>query len=320
MLFLSIIMPVYNEEKYIRDALMSVYRQSLGKNKYELIIIDDGSTDNTLKICRNFSKQYADINMYMYAQSNMGVSNARNIGLKKARAKYVTFIDGDDILDVNYLKYAISAFEKNKSIDLISCPRTQDIKKLGKNKKTYCLIEPCFYMYNYMLSNTSKYDGYITNKIFKLSKIRENNIFFRKEITYWEDMLFVEQYLSKCVGNLMLLNKYYYYYRLNKDSATFTSDTTRIIKNKYSKAIVAFLISKYANRNSELYLRSIRIFNNLLIDYKILYYKNTITKGQYLELSKYTNGDLGVALHQANLKKKAKYYFAKICHKILHLI
>lgn len=320
MLLLSIIMPVYNDEKYIRNTLMSIYKQSLGKDKYELIVVDDGSTDNTFRICYDFLKQYDDINMRIYTQKNMGVSFARNKGLNKAKSKYVTFIDGDDIFEVNYLNQSISMFEKNRNVDLISCLRTQKVVELGKNKNPQCIVEPCFYMYNYMLSNTHKYDGYVTNKLFKLSIIRENKIFFRKQITYWEDMLFVEQYLASCNGNIMLLNTYYYYYQENESSLTFTQDVTKIVKNTYSKVIVAFLISKYADHDSELYIRSTHIFSNLLLDYKIYYYRGNITKREYLELLDYTDGNIKMALHQVNVKKKAKYYFAKLYHKFLCLI
>lgn len=315
MLLLSIILPVYNDEKYIRDTLSSIYKQSLDKSKYELIIIDDGSTDETLKICRDFLQQYNDMNANIYTQSNKGVSAARNKGLEYANAKYVTFVDGDDILESNCLKHTISKLLKIKNIDLTSYLRTQREEELGEKGPSQIIIEQCNSMYSYMLSNTTMYDGYVTNKIFDMGIIKKNNIHFQEGITYWEDMLFVEQYLNKCTGKVLLLNQYCYYYRVNENSATFAKNPQKIARNTYSKAIVAFKILKAADPTSELYLRGSYIYSYLLIDYKIFNYRGIITKDQYLKLYNYTNGNLKRALHQVGLKRKIKYYLAKLYSK-----
>ena len=88
----SVIIPVYNVEKYLRECLDSVVNQTL--KEIEIILIDDGSTDNSLKICREYEEK--DSRVRVYTQKNQGQSEARNNGLKHLKAPYVAFIDSDD--------------------------------------------------------------------------------------------------------------------------------------------------------------------------------------------------------------------------------
>ncbi len=315
MTLLSLILPVYNDEKYVHSTLNSIKRQSLNNSQYELIIVDDGSIDNTFKICSEFLQKNKDINGYIYTQSNKGVSAARNMGIEKATSKYVAFVDGDDILDSSYLEQTVSLFEKNKNIDLVSCLLTYDKAKLGKRNNLSDTRDLCLDMYNCMLSNTSKFNGYVTNKIFNLDLIKRHQIKFKEGITYWEDMLFVEQYLKKCTGAVVIINKYYYYHRTNENSVTLTDNPTKIAKNIYSKAIVAFKISQMASKTSRLYSAGVHIYCNLLVDYRILYCRNIITKDQYLELFNFIKVNLEDALCHITLKKKIKYYLAEFYHE-----
>lgn len=96
---ISIVMPVYNKEKYIKNAIESVISQTF--KDWELIIIDDGSVDNSYEIC----KQFSDERIHVYHTKNQGVSIARNYGMSLARGEYITFIDGDDTVSENYLKH-----------------------------------------------------------------------------------------------------------------------------------------------------------------------------------------------------------------------
>src|SRR5699024_7703741 len=91
---LSIIVPVYNTEKYIETCLESLLNQDIDKSMYEIICVNDGSTDGSLAILKEYAKQYD--NVVLIDKENEGVSIARNIGLEKARGDYVWFIDADD--------------------------------------------------------------------------------------------------------------------------------------------------------------------------------------------------------------------------------
>ena len=92
---LSIIIPVYNAEKYLKECINSVLRQKL--EDYEVILVDDGSTDSSLKICRSYESKNSRIKVLH--QTNQGVSSARNSGIKQANGDWLTFIDSDDVID-----------------------------------------------------------------------------------------------------------------------------------------------------------------------------------------------------------------------------
>lgn len=96
---LSIIIPVYNTEKYVGECLDSSVEQDILKNEYEIICIDDGSTDGSLNVLTEYSNKYE--NIHVYSQKNQGVSAARNAGISVASGKYVWFVDSDDYIAID---------------------------------------------------------------------------------------------------------------------------------------------------------------------------------------------------------------------------
>ena len=100
----SIIIPFYNVEKYIRDSIESIINQTFGFEKnIQMILIDDGSTDNSLNIALEYESRYPE-NIRILQKNNEGQACARNLGLKYAKGKYVNFLDSDDYLSRNTLK------------------------------------------------------------------------------------------------------------------------------------------------------------------------------------------------------------------------
>lgn len=116
----SIIMPVYNVGEYVGTSIESIINQSIGfTQNVELIIVIDGSTDNSQEICDEYAAQYPE-NITVVVQKNTGVSGARNNGLARATGKYVQFFDADDLLSKDYLKLSIEFLEQNSSVDLVA--------------------------------------------------------------------------------------------------------------------------------------------------------------------------------------------------------
>ena len=113
---ISIIVPAYNLEEYILGTIQSILNQDYPY--FELIIVNDGSTDSTGRICDDLVK--ADPRICVIHQSNKGVSAARNAGIRKACGKYITFIDADDAVRIDYLSKLMSAF-RNSEVDVVSC-------------------------------------------------------------------------------------------------------------------------------------------------------------------------------------------------------
>lgn len=114
---ISVIVPVYNTEKYISRCLDSLLCQNFDE-KYEIIIIDDGSTDNSPDLAAEYAMSFK--NVKLYSQENGGLSAARNTGLEHARGKYIAFVDSDDYVDINYLSEMYEAAESSEA-DIVCC-------------------------------------------------------------------------------------------------------------------------------------------------------------------------------------------------------
>ena len=99
---LSIIIPVYNVEKYIEVCIESLYKQNISEDEFEVILINDGSTDNSLSILQRFEIQHTNITVI--SQRNQGLSVTRNNGIKAAKGEYILFVDSDDLIIKNSLK------------------------------------------------------------------------------------------------------------------------------------------------------------------------------------------------------------------------
>jgi glycosyltransferase involved in cell wall biosynthesis len=138
---LSIIIPVYNVEKYITRCLDSLVNQNLEACDYEIIIIDDGSKDNSLSIAKLYSAKYE--NIYIYSQENKGVGAARNKGIELAKGDYVYFIDADDYLASNVLKTILSyCVEDLDILTFLSRGTTEsNLKESVTNKKSLLAIK-----------------------------------------------------------------------------------------------------------------------------------------------------------------------------------
>ena len=114
MQLLSVIVPVYNVEKFINDCIDSILGQSY-KN-IELILVDDGSKDRSKEICDQYSKRYGNIKVIH--KKNAGVSCARNLGLEKSKGKYISFVDPDDIIEKNFLEDMLQTLCENR-VDVV---------------------------------------------------------------------------------------------------------------------------------------------------------------------------------------------------------
>ena len=123
---ISVIIPIYNCQKYLSECLQSLSEQNI--SDFEVILVDDGSIDNSLKICEMYSRNKE--NVKVIHTNNNGVSAARNIGLKNAKGELITFIDADDVLENNYLEIL------SHSIEIFNVSRASRV--LGKISDASC--------------------------------------------------------------------------------------------------------------------------------------------------------------------------------------
>lgn len=270
---LSIIVAAYNVEKYINKCIESLLSQTY-KN-IEILVVNDGSTDNTEKIIQFYEKKSPLIKLLN--KKNGGLSDARNFGITFSKGKYIAFVDGDDYIEPNTYTESMSLFEKEKSDLLIF-----NFQKIYENgKSSFKKMDRSLYDNNFISSLLSKSDEVSIvawNKIFKKSIILENNIFFENK-AYFEDTGFIFRYLF-FVKKISISDIPFYNYIQRQGSLTkkfdsriiFSAENTyNIIKNFYKEKNQ---YSKYKTNIEDMFIRmQIYILNFSL--------KNNVDKNKY---------------------------------------
>ena len=118
----SIVIPIYNNQKYIRDCVKSILNQDYKDlKKIQVILVDDGSEDNSLEICKKLQEEIKEFKIEVLTGNNEGVSKARNKGIKASEGKYIMFIDSDDFISKNAISKLVEFFDKNyDEIDIVT--------------------------------------------------------------------------------------------------------------------------------------------------------------------------------------------------------
>ena len=205
---ISVIVPVYNVEKYIEDCIQSILQQTY--KDFELLLIDDGSPDNSGIICNRFAD--GDCRIRVIHKENQGVSAARNDGLALAKGEYVCFIDSDDYVDENYLSLlannmvsgGMAACKMYSSGDAFQSTHRESLKQDEAQIS-------CF--------SAHGMGGCVGGKLYDAEIIRTNVLKFEESLTICEDLLFVIQYLQHVTSNVVWNYSALYYYRPNQEGA-----------------------------------------------------------------------------------------------------
>lgn len=196
---ISIIVPVYNAQKTLNKCIDSILRQSF--NDFELILINDGSIDNSGTICDRYAE--IDHRIKVIHKKNQGVSHTRNIGLENASGKYIQFIDSDDWIEETILEKLISFMVGNTDIVICGYNRVlmnENIYKIEKEiyaKKVIGIkieefLKNFYYYFELEIMNA------LWNKLFKRELIYKNNIKFNENLSLGEDLLFNIDYIGNC--------------------------------------------------------------------------------------------------------------------------
>ncbi|MBU3142618.1 glycosyltransferase [Clostridium sp. CF012] len=178
----SLIMPVYNVEAYIEKCLCSALSQTL--TDIEIIVVNDGSTDNSMKIVNSFASKYN--NLRIINKENGGLSSARNSGLEIARGKYIAFIDSDDYIDKAMIE-EMYASARDRQLDIVCCNLTKVDSEgtiLGQEKN---IVD-----YDRIYNKDEVIRAYLTNNIpaYAWNKLYSKSLFVQGNITYPEGMLY----------------------------------------------------------------------------------------------------------------------------------
>lgn len=262
----SVIVPVYNGENYVERCVCSLLKQNFGN--FEIIIVNDGSTDCTESICKKLARY--DSRVKLITTKNQGVSAARNLGIKMSEGDYLSFVDVDDYVDSSYLSILVKGIEDNDAdisvcnyffvVDDVAHPIHYSDNFIGLlNREQFLegLISNC-------------YRGFLWNKLFKKEVIkRDGEILKMKEnITICEDLLFVVT-ASQNADKFFVRSQPLYYYVQNKNSAYNDS-----FKKKRLSEIIAYneilqiihdnsprLMNKYKEAYLMMSLKIFELFN-----------------------------------------------------------
>lgn len=269
----SVIIPVYNKEKYLKKCLDSLINQTL--TEIEIICINDGSTDNSLSILEEYSKQ--DSRIIIISQENNGPGHARNQGLSAAKGEYVAFIDADDWIELDSLEQLYNNSKEYDS-DLVLFNAIEHLPDNQLNKRTY-FSEDIDGVFNYRDKKDIVMNNYliVCTKLHKLNFLKENKIQF-SESELFEDVYFhIKSTLN--AEKITYVNKYFYNYRRTEKN-TRQSDSIRSNKSfiflDTITDIKSLLIEKNAYDELEDNFIKFKIteLNNLFNNIDILYKKD----------------------------------------------
>lgn len=261
----SVIVPAYNCSRFISDSVKSLLNQTY-KN-FEIIIVNDGSTDNTEKIIKDLQKDNPSV-IYIY-QENKGVSEARNRGIKEASGKYIVFMDSDDEVDSHWIERLVYDISTNNT-EIAVCGyyvKHRDTQKIdSKNTFSKCITERNEFIDRIFIHRDIL--PAIWNKIFLTDIIREYNIQFDKRYTVGEDLLFLVKYCLH-INKAYIDSEPLYIYYINSSGAMQAHNTNKDFKESwltewYSVNTAEKLLQENKIKSDSLKVKKARIADKLI--------------------------------------------------------
>lgn len=225
---ISIIVPVYNAGEYIEKCIRSIINQTY--SDWELIIVDDESTDNSIEICSGLSQE--DNRISIITQKNGGPSKARNYGLEVAKGEYIAFIDADDYVCENYLEYLLDLLQENRC-EMSSCGWI--VRDNDNNVKS---VSPSFATQVFNITDNYNKENVIPftvwHTLYSTAVLRDNDIHFDESVYYLEDLLFNYTYL-KCTDRFVNSSEPLYNWVDSPSSLTRSVMTEEKFKRWFTK-------------------------------------------------------------------------------------
>ena len=237
---ISIIIPVYNAEKYLKECLDSIVSQTM--RSIEIICINDGSVDDSLNILKKYAKQ--DSRIHIYNQENSGVSVARNVGIQAARGECIIFIDADDYVDIKMMEILWENYKKYQADIIVfggvSFPHTEWVdKKLATKDSIYE-----FNSINALFYETGSIP-FLWNKLFKLKLLKQKKLAFDANYALGEDQIF-QFLLFPAARKIQYISNKFYHYRVgNANSAMSHFGNKFKLKNNIHLQIVQKIIDEW---------------------------------------------------------------------------
>lgn len=226
---ISIVIPVYNVETYLKQCLESVIQQTLPE--IEIICVNDGSTDKSPQILQKFAKK--DNRIKIINKKNGGIASARNKGLEHIIGEYVGFVDSDDWIEPHmYETLYENAASNNCDIVMCSAHLFDDMTQKLRYDEPYFTLESFNESFDRVIFDHNKTNSFLFdinvtpwNKIYKTSFLKENNILFPKELDFEDNPFFYESYLK--AKRVSLVRDRLYFYRVNRNGSFIKSGNRR---------------------------------------------------------------------------------------------
>lgn len=268
---ISIIIPVYNSAKFLKQCMESLINQTL--KEIEIICINDGSTDESLEILKFYSQK--DERIKIVDKENEGQSVARNIGIEMASGEYLGFVDSDDWVDLDYFEKLYNSAKRN-NCDMACAGFKKIYEKKIKVGKSFAQEEICATTDSKIVADRIPAHNYVWNKIYRLESWKKHGFLFQAG-RFFEDLALVIKIVDK-LGKMVTVADTYYNYRLHSSSTT-SNKTLKLLKDlKWAKNEMG----KYAEENdilldlSDMVQKKVyyKIFNLTLM--KIYYYEKLV--------------------------------------------
>lgn len=305
---ISIIVPVYNTEKYLDRCIQSILSQTY--TDFELLLVDDGSTDSSGAICDKYAEQ--DSRLRVFHKENGGVSSARNVGLNNAAGEYIIFVDSDDYMKPQMCEILYNTLIREKA-DIVICGTEETGGGFWKprNNENYNR-ESFFENFGELLQIELLSPPW--NKIFIKSRIKH---YFRDDISFGEDLVFNLQYLFHCNKISFITASPYFHTKDNNESLVVRFPRKRLldIENVW-KVIDEFIIDKEIKVNPK-YFRDLIVYVRLLFlsqeykkkdKYNILNEWHKVTRLRKIDLSEYS----GSLSNKILLRLLVKQYYSLV--------
>ena len=227
---ISVIVPVYNAEKYLKKCLDSLVNQSY--KDLEIILVNDGSQDGSEKICKDYEEK--DSRIILINKNNGGPSSARNSGIEKANGEYLSFIDSDDYLALDFYEKLEKSITKNNA-DIAFCKYAlcygEKIIKVNETGLNKFVIDKDI---KYFFSSKNHINAYLCRGLFK-AKLFENNR-YDENIRYCEDLDLILRIINTNNPRFSIVDEYLYFYEQTPCSITRRMDKEKIFR--YEKGIL----------------------------------------------------------------------------------
>lgn len=317
---LSIIVPVYNVEPYLERCLQSCLHQDIPQDDYEIIVVNDGSTDGSLAVAEKMAD--GNGNIKVYSKGNGGASTARNLGLKKASGRYVMFVDSDDYLFENVLGGLVQLCEKN-NLDVLCFWTCFDYRKKICDTEHQPFREGKIFTGEYVLLHGLKIDS-VWQFLFNSELLKKRNSHYKEGIACSEDVLFIME-LFPFVNSILFTHTKVYCYCIDHPSVSRINNREKQFKMILDQLHVIFEINQFTKEAN--YLSSCvcdyytRRMNSLEVSHFLIFMKEKYS-WDYVKRYIREARRIGVyPIHGATLSLKGTLFLPFVnCSPILRLM